>query len=64
MSEKSQESSKNTHKNSKIAQEVEEQLTEMRTSVVNYVKKNPFKAIGMSLLAGAIVAQLLRKNKD
>ncbi len=43
--------------------DVKEKIDHAQQTVTHYVKKNPMKTIGFSLLAGAIVAQLLRGKK-
>jgi ElaB/YqjD/DUF883 family membrane-anchored ribosome-binding protein len=41
--------------------DVKEKTADIQENVVTYVRENPVKAIGFAVLAGAIVAQLLRK---
>jgi hypothetical protein len=48
---------------SAITQELSDTFSEVQDSVVNYAKENPLKTMGFSLLAGIIIAQLLRSRK-
>lgn len=42
---------------------MKEKLYDIQADVVAYVKENPIKAIGISIAAGIIVAQLFRSKK-
>jgi ElaB/YqjD/DUF883 family membrane-anchored ribosome-binding protein len=42
---------------------ISEKLIDIKNHAVDYVKQNPMKAIGISLLTGVVLAQLLRLRK-
>ena len=44
-------------------EEMQEKMTDVKDNFVSYVKENPIKAIGISVLAGMFVAQLFSRNK-
>jgi ElaB/YqjD/DUF883 family membrane-anchored ribosome-binding protein len=48
---------------SETVSEINAKISDLSQSMVTYVKKNPIKAVGFSLLAGAILAQLVRSRK-
>jgi ElaB/YqjD/DUF883 family membrane-anchored ribosome-binding protein len=43
--------------------EAKDKLVEVEKNVTTYTKANPLKAMGFSLLAGAVIGQLLRLRK-
>ena len=55
---------KNSHEaESKKTEEIKDQLIELQETVIDYVKSNPLKAMGFTLLAGVIIAQIVRPHK-
>ena len=57
---------KNTREMDEIAaltQELSNTFAEIQDNVINFAKENPVKTMGLSLLAGAIIAQLFRPRK-
>lgn len=44
-------------------QEVKNKISGIQEDVVGYVKDNPLKSIGFSIVAGIVVAQFFRKRK-
>lgn len=43
--------------------EIKEKIAHAQASMMDYVKTNPMKAMGFTLLAGVVVAQLMRLRK-
>ena len=48
---------------SALTQELSNKFSEVQDRIAHYAKENPIKTIGFSLLAGVIIAQLLRSKK-
>lgn len=46
-----------------VTEEIKEKLGHATTQTVAYVKKHPIKAMGLTLLAGIVIAQLMRLRK-
>lgn len=46
-----------------VTQEIIDTLDHAQTTAVDYVKKHPLQVMGMTLLAGIVVAQMLRLRK-
>jgi ElaB/YqjD/DUF883 family membrane-anchored ribosome-binding protein len=44
-------------------EDIKEKLIELQDTVIDYVKNNPLKAMGFTLLAGVIAAQIMRPRK-
>jgi ElaB/YqjD/DUF883 family membrane-anchored ribosome-binding protein len=49
-----------TEKAQESFSDASEKLNEAKDYVIDYVQKNPLKAVGYSVFAGMLVAQLLR----
>lgn len=41
---------------------LKDKLEHLQTAIISYAKENPVKTIGISLLAGAIVAQIFHSR--
>jgi hypothetical protein len=51
------------HTSEETIEEIKETLLHAQETAVDYVKKNPLKAMGMTLLAGVVLAQIMRSRK-
>lgn len=47
----------------KTASNAKQQFTEIEEEVVKYAKHNPLKTMGISVLAGVVIAQILHLHK-
>ena len=54
---------KGREKISEIGETISDKVAEMQFNTARYVKRNPLKTVGYSVLAGMIIARFLRLRK-